>query len=957
LTASINELVHRLNESSISHSVLDHILNGMNAHLYVSDPVTGEVIFINDVMCEHFGLDKSCIGTPCWSLLQNEQTDRCSYCPLPELAENPGQVILWEEKNDRTGRYYRNADSLIDWPDGRKVHLHHRVDITDVKQAEATLTRRLRQQEIMSDITRAFITNQDTDEFIREALRVSGEFIDAGRMIIMRLEPGRDASLVYEWANAQQNLRPIGERYVPIKPGNPMYDALVTQRAPYLAANDVTTMQGLDYISRDNIRSFLSMPIINSDTVWGIMSVAIAHQPHIWSTSDIHLFTMITSLIGAVLDRASYQLRLLRMSSIAESSPDYIAYVNSDGMYEYFNPATSAITGYSEEELQAHGISLLYSPEVGERVFNELLPDTRRKGRYDFELPYRHKSGEERLFSFSTFTIASSPDDVGSIAKDITEHRRMEQDLVAAKEQAERSNHAKSDFLSRMSHEMRTPMNAIIGMTNMARASGDPERKDYCLDKIDEASKHLLGVINDILDMSKIEANKFELSDSEFNMERMLKRISDIITFRVDEKNQNLLVDLDPDIPATIIADEQRLSQVITNLLANATKFTPERGTIRLNVRLKEADRDAITLCVSVIDTGIGISPEQQARLFRAFEQADGGVARKFGGTGLGLAISKRIVELMQGEIHVESEPNAGSTFWFTIRARRGSEQPKPPRAAGVDIKRLRVLVVDDAPDVLAYFENLSSRMGFRCDTAAGGPAALERIDAADVPYDIAFVDWKMPDMDGLEVARRIKALPDAPTAVIMISAAEWGEIEQAAKDAGVDRFVAKPLFASLILDCIYELCGPSEAQPAREEQPHRAATPQYTGRHLLLAEDIEINREIVLAMLESTGVDIDTAENGRKALELFTAHPDRYDLIFMDIHMPEMDGYEATRHIRALDLPQAKRVPIVAMTANVFREDVERCLACGMNDHIGKPIDVEDFFAKLAKYLTGASA
>ena len=390
---------------------------------------------------------------------------------------------------------------------------------------------------------------------------------------------------------------------------------------------------------------------------------------------------------------------------------------------------------------------------------------------------------------------------------------------------AERASMAKSDFLSNMSHEMRTPMNAIIGMTSIAEATDDIKRKDYAIGKIKDASKHLLGVINDILDISKIEANKFELSSVIFEFEKMLQKVVDVIIFRVDERGQQLHINIDNSIPRMLIGDDQRLAQVITNLLSNAVKFTPEEGTISLDANLISEEEGIYNLQISVTDTGIGITDEQKTRLFYSFEQAEAGTSRKYGGTGLGLAISKRIVELMGGEIWAESELSCGSKFTFT--------------------------------------------------------AKLQRTQSADVINGSAGVG------DAVERAEQLGKVHD------------------------------------------------------------------FSRHTILLAEDVEINREIVLALLEPTHLNIECAENGVQALRMFKATPDRYDMILMDVQMPELDGYGATRALRLLDIPRAKNIPIIAMTANVFREDIENCLAAGMNGHIGKPLDINELLKELRTYLT----
>jgi len=518
-------------------------------------------------------------------------------------------------------------------------------------------------------------------------------------------------------------------------------------------------------------------------------------------------------------------------------------------------------------------------------------------------------------------------------------------EIQAAKEAADQASRAKGDFLSNMSHEMRTPMNAIIGMTAMGISAMDLVRKDYCLSKINDASKHLLGVINDILDMSKIEANKLELSITKFNFERMVQRVIDVVGFRVEERKQSIKVQIDKNIPLMIYSDEQRLAQVITNLLSNAVKFTPEEGSIRLDAYLESENDGLCTIKVDVTDTGIGISDEQLPRLFKVFEQAERSTSRKFGGTGLGLAISKRIIEMMDGAIWIKSEIGKGSVFSFTIQAKHGEESRDSMFAPGVNWKNLRALAVDDESEVREYFLNFGGQFKITFDVAASGEEALALINEKG-PYDLYFLDWKMPGMNGIELTHKIKKNYDHNSVIIMISATEWIIIEAEAKAAGVDRFLQKPLFASSIVDCINGCMGITEEAESETE------IDDFKNYQILLAEDVEINREIVYALLEPTAIKIDNAENGKEAVERFSKDPWRYDMIFMDVQMPEVDGYEATRRIRAMDIKRAKEIPIIAMTANVFKEDIENCLAVGMNDHVGKPLDVKEVMAKLRRYL-----
>jgi signal transduction histidine kinase/DNA-binding response OmpR family regulator len=517
--------------------------------------------------------------------------------------------------------------------------------------------------------------------------------------------------------------------------------------------------------------------------------------------------------------------------------------------------------------------------------------------------------------------------------------------LKKALARATAASEAKGVFLSNMSHEMRTPMNTIMGMASIGKNSPNLERKDYALGKIEEASSHLLGVINDVLDMSKIEANKLEIVLADFSFEKMLKKSVNAICIRMEQKQQKFQVIIDGKIPYMLVGDDQRLTQVIINLLSNAVKFTPEGGQISLSAFLEEEKDGICTIAIEVSDTGIGISPEQSERLFNAFEQADSGTSRKFGGTGLGLVISKRIVEMMGGEIGVVSELGKGAKFRFSFKAERCKDSPGTLLDPSVNWETMKVLAVDDAEEVLSYFTEIFKRYGVSCDTAISGDAAMERIRETG-GYDIYFVDWKMPGMNGIELSKQIKNFnKNKKAVVIMISATEWAIIRDEAEGAGIDKFLMKPLFASDIMDCMNVCLGVGGSSMSKRRRTVKYG--EFKGCRILLAEDVEINREILLANMENTDVEIDCAENGVEALRLLAESPKKYDLVFMDVQMPEMDGLEAARRIRE----NGNKIPIIAMTANVFREDVERCLAAGMDDHIGKPLDMDNVFKKIRKY------
>jgi len=928
--------------NEVSLGVLESILDGMDVYVYVTDPHTDDILFINEKMKEHFDFgETNGVGMKCWSVLQSGMTQRCPFCPNHRLNTHPDETIVWEEHNTVTGRLYRNSDKLIKWPDGRLVHMQHSSDITELKEVAAA------QQELMSQTSQSFISGNDFERMINEALRNVGEAMGYRRILLLFLEEeaGR-LRVTHEWLREGFRADHYGES-IPFRRGEFLYDRFGSARKP-VAIHDLLRMKDHFGAVELGITSLIATPIYLNDRLLGVLEFDVPSGHHLWEESDTHLAEFLSGAFASIYDRMQSVMSLTRMSTLVERVMQPVVYITSDEKVAYYNAATYKIFGYTEEELSEGGLAMLFGEETYELVRTQIWPKAFANGIVEVELPLFHKDGNVRILSFLgvVIDIKGELPQLATIGTDIT-------DLVDAKEAAVAVSKAKSEFLARMSHEIRTPMNAIIGMTSIARDSDDPERKEYCLDRIDSASKHLLGVINDILDMSKIEANKFEISTAEFDFEKMLMNITNMVGFRMDEKKQNFVVDFDSRISHTVISDEQRLSQVIVNLLSNAVKFTPEHGTISLFIQYVEASADELTLRFVVSDTGIGISPEQQSKLFGSFEQADGSISRRFGGTGLGLAISKRIIELMGGQIGIESEIGKGTKVLFDVVVGKGTHKEHAVLSKKIDRKNLRILAVDDSSITCEYIGHLMRRLGLSCDVAESGEEALAMMQAAiqsGKPYNLFFVDWMMPEMDGIELTYLIKERMATDATVVMISASNWGDIEDRAIAAGVDDFITKPLFPSALVNCI-NVC--LDAVSAEEKKLGAAQRDfNFAGRKLLLVEDVEINREIVAALLEETNIDIDIAVNGVEAVEKFSQKGDQYDLIFMDIHMPVMDGYEATREIRSRAQGAQKQTPIVAMTANAFTEDVERCIECGMNDHISKPIDRDIMLEKMRNWL-----
>jgi PAS domain S-box-containing protein len=564
LYGSINDMLEKLNQSTISINVFRSIFNGLEAYLFVSDPDTGEILFINDTMKQLFGLDEGVIGRRCWEILQPDQTGVCPFCPVYKLRERPDEPVVWEQRNALNGRYYKSTDCMIEWNGAGRAHLQHSIDITGLKDTGGKLKKRLEQQELMSAISQSFISVEDMASLINNALRMTGEFMDVSRVVLARANPEQTLmEFEYVWDNERQDNPPQSKEPYPFHSGMFSYDTFVVGGFSYWACNDITEQREIAGIFGPlRVRAFIHVPIFVYGSLWGLLSVEEFQHKRVWDENDIQLIKLIASVISGVVTRNETEEQLLRMSSIVNSSPQYISYVSPNGKFKYINNAILNVAACSREELNERGLTNFFTEETLEKIREEYIPRVLREGTLVCELPLIPRNGEERILFTTAFLTGDKEDGFGIIAADITEERKLERELIAAKEQAEQSSLAKSNFLSRMSHEMRTPMNAIIGMTAIAQSSGNREKMEYCLSKISEASSHLLGVINDILDMSKIEAGKFELSYSEFDFERMLQRVTNVMNFRIDEKRQDFIVRMGPDVPQNIIADEQRLAQV-----------------------------------------------------------------------------------------------------------------------------------------------------------------------------------------------------------------------------------------------------------------------------------------------------------------------------------------------------------------------------------------------------------
>jgi len=724
----------------------------------------------------------------------------------------------------------------------------------------------------------------------------------------------------------------------------------------------------------------LFVPVLNNELLIGVLELATVSPLSERQQALLEALLPSVAMNAQLLSRNLETRRLLEQTKqqaetlaaveertrlILSSVGEGICGLGTDGLVAFLNPTGAKMLGYAPEELigQSMHARIHYahpdgSPYAREECKMYLTACDGVPRMVSDEVLWR-KDGSSVPVEYAATPILKGDKVVGSVVsfRDITERLRAEAEILAAKEVAEKATRVKSEFLANMSHEIRTPMNAIIGMSHLAlKTDLNPRQRGY-VRKIQQSGQHLLGIINDILDFSKVEAGKLTIENIDFDLERVLENVSDLISEKATAKGLELIFDIDPNVTNHPKGDPLRLGQILINFCNNAVKFT-DHGEVVVKARVQEEDESGQLVCFSVIDTGIGLTEEQMGRLFQAFEQADASTTRQRGGTGLGLAISKRLAQLMGGDVGVTSEVGKGSTFWFTAYLGKGEAISK--RLARPDLRGRHVLIIDDNAQAREILSSMLTSMTFVADEAPSGQEGIEMVGQAaeqGKPYDVVFVDWQMPGLDGIETGKRIRALPKLPSPphLVMVTAYGREEVLKRAEETAFENVLIKPVTPSMLFDSVVQaLSGEQEtslAAPARTTKAPDLGL--LCGARVLLVEDNELNREVALGLMEDARLAIAQAENGQVAVQMIENND--YDLVLMDMQMPVLDGLEATRMIRAN--PRFRSLPIIAMTANAMASDREKCLQAGMNDHLAKPIDPDKLFATLLRWIPARAA
>jgi PAS domain S-box-containing protein len=979
-TAELAAATHRAEEAAAAIAEADRekgallaemraVLNAIDYGILLLGPDL-RVRLGNRALCEMWRIPESFLaGRPTEAELINFNRDTGLYGVPKDRWESYVEqrveairrgAILPTQFRRGDGRILRYQAQVL--PDGGRMLTY--FDITDLVHQNEYLA-------ALHETTVGLISRLDVKDLLQTLILRAGQLSNAPHGFIYLLEPGQSEMECKVGVGALSQM--VGARR---KPGEGL-TGKVWQTGQPLAVADHNAWPGRTQgFQRGLVRAIMAVPLKSGPQVVGVIGLAYGPESEgTFGAQELELLSRFAQLASVALDNArlysATQESQRRLTDIINFLPDPTLVIDAEGHVIAWSRAMEEMTGIPAEEMVGKGDYEYGIPFYGER--RPVLLDLVLMPREELEKKYAHiqrkgsvlagetyvpslKGGGRYLYATASALYDSQGNVVGAIEtiRDITERKDAEVELQKAKEAAEAATQAKSDFLANMSHEIRTPMNAVIGMAHLALQTDlTPKQEDY-LRKIQRSAHSLLGIINDILDFSKIEAGKMHLESVDFSLDEVLDNVSTMMGVKIHEKDLEFLLDTAPDVPMALVGDPLRIGQVLINLCNNAVKFT-EEGEIVVSTAVKERDEHSVTLRFSVRDTGIGLTDAQKGKLFQAFSQADSSTTRRYGGTGLGLTISRRLVEMLGGEIWVESEPGKGSEFFFTATFGLARKVARRRMEPAMDLRGMRVLVVEDNASSREILQTLLESMTFEVSAVASaeeGIAELEE-EAKERPYKLVVMDWKMPGMDGIKACEVIKRDARIPTKPKMIIVTAYGreEVMQRSAKVGVDGFLLKPVSQSMLFDAI--MVAFDKEVPDREHAvAWRVSAKENLGKlrgaRVLLAEDNEINQQVAQEMLESAGLEVGIADNGEEAVARVKA--EAYDAVLMDIQMPVMGGFEATREIRKDS--RFKDLPIIAMTAHAMAGDREKSLAAGMNDHVTKPIDPDELFSALVRWV-----
>jgi PAS domain S-box-containing protein len=835
----------------------------------------------------------------------------------------------------------------------------------ELTQSNEALVRELRQREeaesrrqVLFDITHGVNTTSNLDELLHFIQKAIGKVLYAENFFVAMHDSSRDQLKMEIFIDQHDELPP------PMKPGRTRTAYVLRTGRPTLLTEDSFA----ELVAAGEVESFgtppaswLGVPLATPSGVMGVLVVQHYTDPHAYSDDDVAFLHSVGGHVALAIERRCAEDALReseeRYRDLVENAHELVYSHDLNGNYTAVNNACERVSGYTREECLKLNLAEVVAPEDLTRVRWALASKSMSNAPSAYELNIVAKDGRKVTLEVNSRLMYrdGAPYAVHGIARDITLRKRAEMELERARNEAMESARLKSEFLANMSHEIRTPMNGVIGMTGLLLDTQLTEEQREFAETIRSSGDSLLTIINDILDFSKIEAGKLNFETLDFVLTNAVEDTIDLLAENAHQKKLELASLIDNDVPRLLRGDPGRLRQVLTNLLGNAIKFT-EKGEVILRAHTESETETDVVIRFEVSDTGIGIEETAQRNLFHAFIQADGSTTRKYGGTGLGLAISKQLVQLMNGEIGIDSVAGKGSTFWFTARFEkqpRGAKVAEPARS----LNNVRVLTVDDNATNRQILKHQLESWGTIYTEASSGAEALELLRAAakrNEPFKLAVLDLMMPGMNGFELARRIKADPSlAGVELVMLTSFGERGHSTTAHEIGIAAYLTKPVRQAHLFNCLTKVVGASvkpevlsvPAQPTTEEAPAQL----MSNKRLLLAEDNIVNQKVALRQLQKLGYRADAVANGREAVEALGRIP--YDLVLMDCQMPEMDGYEATAVIRRRE-GTSKHTWIVAMTANALEGDRAKCIAAGMDDYVSKPVKVEDLSAVLTALL-----